>query len=433
MTFSRIGRIILGLVASAALGLGMTACGGGTIGYMWVLGTQPNQSTGIITGFKIDHYTGNLTAIPHSPFSSNGANPVSLVVKSGGRFVYVINAGTPASGSAAAVPGNIAVYSVGGDGTLVFQLSYSSQGSNPVWATMDSTGTYLYVLDQDAPAESGPTADKLCPDPTTTCGDITAFSVAADSGRLTLLLNAAVKYPASDPNGKGTQQLPYFPVGIKPTMVKVGSNGCVYALSDQSVYPLASGSGGQLTAATTGPFTITGDTPNPIKFSSINTGGTYVYLTDVANNSIYPLTAGASACSLSVVNPGVVANLPLTSNPVNSLTSSDGKYLYVVNQSSTSDPQTPSNSTISAFSIDASKGQLQPLGDSNNPYANGSGPTCIVEDPSSEYIYTSDRTSQTVTGRIIQQTNGLLQPLHRGSTFTLLGPPSCLVISPNVN
>jgi len=53
MKLSRIGRIGMAFVVSVALGLGMTACGGGTIGYMWVLGTQYNQ----IAGFKIDDYT----------------------------------------------------------------------------------------------------------------------------------------------------------------------------------------------------------------------------------------------------------------------------------------------------------------------------------------------------------------------------------------
>ena len=57
MTLSKIGRVVMALVATAALGLGMTACGGGTIGYMWVLGTYYNQ----ISGFLIDNYTGNLT------------------------------------------------------------------------------------------------------------------------------------------------------------------------------------------------------------------------------------------------------------------------------------------------------------------------------------------------------------------------------------
>ena len=50
MKLSRIGRLSMALVVSVAMGLGMTACGGGTIGFMWVLGTQYNQ----IAAFKID-------------------------------------------------------------------------------------------------------------------------------------------------------------------------------------------------------------------------------------------------------------------------------------------------------------------------------------------------------------------------------------------
>ena len=57
MTLSRIGRISRAFVVSVAIGLSMSACGGGTIGFMWVLGDQYNQ----IVGYKIDDYTGNLT------------------------------------------------------------------------------------------------------------------------------------------------------------------------------------------------------------------------------------------------------------------------------------------------------------------------------------------------------------------------------------
>ncbi len=118
MKLSRIGRISMALVVSVAMGLGMTACGGGTIGYMWVLGTQYNQ----IAGFKIDDFTGNLTNIVGSPFSSGGTNPVSIAVKPGGRYVYVVNAGTSTTA------GNIAEFSVGGDGILTFQAAFTSQG-----------------------------------------------------------------------------------------------------------------------------------------------------------------------------------------------------------------------------------------------------------------------------------------------------------------
>src|ERR1700683_2360812 len=133
MKLSLIGRLSMALFASLALGLGMTACGGGTIGYMWVLGDQYNQ----ITGYKIDDFTGNLTQVLGSPFTSNGVNPVSIVVKPGGRYVYVINQGTGGSATAAGTSSGVAVYSVGGDGVLTFQQSYPLQGNVPVWAQFD--------------------------------------------------------------------------------------------------------------------------------------------------------------------------------------------------------------------------------------------------------------------------------------------------------
>jgi len=64
MTLSRIGRISRALVVSMAVVLGMSACGGYTVGFMWVLGTQYNQ----ITGLKVDDYTGNLTQMVGSPY-----------------------------------------------------------------------------------------------------------------------------------------------------------------------------------------------------------------------------------------------------------------------------------------------------------------------------------------------------------------------------
>ena len=36
MKLSRFGRVSLAFVVSVAMGLGMTACGQGTIGFMWV-------------------------------------------------------------------------------------------------------------------------------------------------------------------------------------------------------------------------------------------------------------------------------------------------------------------------------------------------------------------------------------------------------------
>jgi 6-phosphogluconolactonase (cycloisomerase 2 family) len=424
MTLSRIGRISLALVVSVAMGLGMTSCGGGTIGYMWVLGTQYNQ----IAGFKIDDYTGNLTQSVGSPYPSGGTNPVMLTLKSGGRYLYVLNAGIPAAPATATTPAvagvaaNIALFSVGGDGTLTFQQSYTSQGTNPVYITTDSTGNYLYVLDQQSQDYA-----------TTGNGDITVFSLDPNTGRPSLITNAQQKGPTG-------AQLTYFEVGPHPTQFQYSSNGCIYTLDSplapgtttpvtggQTIFPYAvSSTNGQLTQ--TSNSTIALPTANA---TSVNVGGSYVYVTDAGSalggpGSIVPYTQG-SACSLQTVAGGTVSNLPTASNPIQTITvtGSAGSFLYVVNHSNANTNY--ANSSISAFTI-LTNGQLQQVGDTANPYSTGAGPVCIQEDPTKQYLYTSNYDG-TVTGKLLSASKGQLSALTRGSSFPAVGQASCMVIS----
>ena len=236
MKLSLMGRVAMAMFASLALGLGMTACGGGTIGFLWVLGDQYNQ----ITGFKVDDFTGNLTQTAGSPYISNGVNPVSMVVKPGGRFVYVINQGTGGSGPTGTLTapilhketsGGVALYSVGGDGMLTFQQSYLTQGSSPQWAQMDSSGAYLYVLDKYSP---DPKQATNAANPTY-YGSITVFQADGSTGRLTLVTNQAIK----DPTGAPTT---FFNVGVGPTMMKT-IGGCLFTLDagTNSVFPVSGG------------------------------------------------------------------------------------------------------------------------------------------------------------------------------------------------
>ncbi len=446
MTFSKIGRMLTALVASAALGLGMTACGGGTVGYLFVAGTFYNQ----LSGYKIDNYTGNLTPIEHGPFAVNANGPITVLVKPGGRYVYVISSGTapnaaqinvinPATGAPYATPvdGGVSVFSVGGDGVLTYQLSYQSQGYNPVWATFDNSGNYLYVVDKYS--------KYYCASAATTCANqnpaltatgtgnvqdlnasITAFAVAGDTGRLTLVTNTAVV-------GLGTNlPLNVFEVPPGPVMSKIGSGSCLFTLGPSSIYPYVVGTNGQLTVATTGAFQVTGNPASTL--TSINTGGTYTYVTDGGLNQIYSLTSGGSACSLTPINGSQQANLPGTANPVNSFTDSTGKYLYVLNQTSTTLPPvgTFPQSTISAFTIDPS-GKLSILADStNNPYAVGSGPVCMVQDPTHQYLYVSNNTDSTIVGKLFDPRFGRLSNLSRGSVFTTTMRPTCLAVSNNI-
>jgi 6-phosphogluconolactonase (cycloisomerase 2 family) len=437
MKLSRIGRVSMAFVVSVAMGLGMTACGGGTIGFMWVLGTQYNQ----IAGFKIDDFTGNLTQVVHSPFTSGGADPVSLVVSTGGRFLYVVNAGTnttPPSGSESlpcGTGGGVSEFSVGGQGILSFQQCFQVQGTTPLWASLDSTGSFLYVLVQQGPgAVCAPTAGATA----TSCyGAITVFSIASDTGRLSLVVNQQLKDPTTQ------QPLTYFPVGYNPTMLAVSSS-CVFTLnagtttgatapSSGSVAPTVTpytAAAGQLTQTTNSNITINATRP-----TSIRTGGSYIYITDAgAQNTpgqILPFTMStATACSLNTVVGGPVANLATTSTPAYTVADSTGKYVYVANQSSTN--SLTANSTISGFNV-LSNGQLSAIPDgANNPYAIGSGPVCMVEDPSDQYLYTSNGDG-TVTGKILDRNTGRLSDLTRGSTFTAVPQATCLAVSGNVD
>jgi 6-phosphogluconolactonase (cycloisomerase 2 family) len=399
MKLSWFGRLALALFASLALGLGMSACGGGTIAYLWVLGQQFNQ----IASFKVDDFTGNLTQTPHEPFASQGGNPITILVKSGGRFVYVLNQGstdTPTSDSGDA---GIAVFSVGGDGTLTFLQSYHSQGFQPMWMQFDASNSFLYVLDKYSPnyAQSGN-------------GSITAFAIDPTTGRLTLVVNTQ----SIQPDGS---VLPYWEVGQNPLkMLQAGS--CLFTVNsaDQSITPYSFGSGGQLATVTTGKIATSAN-----HISSINGNSSYVILTDDASNQILPYSVGAS-CGLSLTLGGVTNNYTGTQNPINSFISGDNKYLYILNQSTTTTAQNQQASSISAFIIQPGQ-NLGVVGGS--PFSVDSGPVCMVEDPTNRYMYISAHTSGQVTGKVYNSATGTLAQLARGSTFSATGLATCLAIS----
>jgi 6-phosphogluconolactonase (cycloisomerase 2 family) len=461
MKLSLFGRLGLALFASLVLGLGMTGCGGGTIAYLWVLGQQYNAASGFnsqIAGFKVDDYTGNLTAVTHSPFSSEGTNPVSIVVKSGGRFVFVLNQGTPSStkcpsGVATPCPNaapwdssGVAVFSVSGDGALTYQATYQSQGYGPQWLALDSTGSFLYVLDKYSPGcntTTGTVSGQINDGSgTLICGfdknvsantggtylqnkdgngSITSFSIDATTGRLSLVTNSTVL--------NGSINSPFFEVGGSPFMMK-SQGSCLLTVNatDNSISPYTFGSSGQLSfTGSTGNYLISGAK----SISSINGSGSYIYLTDNTLNSIIPYSLGTS-CTLTPVTGGSVANESGATDPVYTLLDSTSKYLYVLNHAQVvSGSSTQAFSYISAYTVNTTNGQLTPISDA--PYTVGSGPVCMVEDPTNQYMYISNFNDGTVTGKHFDPTTGRLLELSRGSTFTATGQSTCLALSGSVD
>jgi 6-phosphogluconolactonase (cycloisomerase 2 family) len=372
-----------------------------------------------------------------SPYASGGANPGNAVVFPGGRYIFVLNKGIATTAPSGQCPantggGSISEFLVGGDGVLTFQQSYTSQGINPVWISADSSGRYLYVLDQAASTPQ-PVGTNPCFIDTTSAnpsvansvpdGDITVFAVQPDTGRLTLIQNQQ----ANDGFG---HPLTFFPVGPKPTMMRpVGSFVYTIDTADQTIFIDSSATAGQLVATQT-----TAQPTGGINITSIGSSpaGNYIYVTDAGLGSSNPsyiriYTVGSTG-ALATLATGPQTNLALTSNPVWTMVSANGKYLYVVNKGNGSNPNA-STSNISAYTIANTNGQLQAIADPNNPYPAGSGATCMVEDPTNQYVYVSNEYDSTVTGYILNANTGQLSALSRTTVFPISGQASCLTVS----
>jgi len=413
-----------------------------TAAFVFATGSQYNQ----IASFKESSETGALSPAPGSPFGSGGTNPIRAYVQSGGRYLYVLNEGaaptdptaTPITYSGA----NVTLFSIGGNGILSSQASYSSQGTNTIRILPDSTGKFLFALDTYAPIDTNGVTPQAQASTSYPCegpdgkfyptGDITVFTVDPNTGRLSIVTNQQRQNP------DGTQ-LTYFPVGCFPVDFTV-SGGFIFTADAgsstnqdlQTVFPYALN-------ATNGQLTLTQNTPlvmNTIKMTTISTaqasalsGSKYVYVLDAGSNNgsgqILPFTVGTNGILQALTN-GPTNNDSTAANPVSLVVDSKSKYLYVVNAGPTGGITNPT-SQITAWTIDPTNGALNSI--AGEPFGSGSGVNCIVEDPSNQYIYTTSFNDSQITGRILDPNTGNLTLLRRGSTFNAPGNTTWCAVS----
>jgi 6-phosphogluconolactonase len=399
-----------------------------TVGYFWVTASQFNQ----ISGFKIDNNVGNLTATPNSPYASGGAHPIKELVANAGKFLYVLNAGCGGTSQVACPAGttdtgaNIALFTVGGGGSLSFQAAYNSQGNNPVSFQTDSAGSHLFVLDSTVPDPTTCTG-YVSGKPDTICGDITAFNIDPNTGRLSLITNQTVK------NGNGTN-LSYFPVGSSPiNFIVVPSNSFVYVIEKGSGSAADPFQSVFVYAQSAGQLTLTQNTPiptNATELTYIYASTKYVYLIDAEGGNspgqILPYTTGTNGALQSLVG-GQVDNSGTVANPGPMIVDHQGKFLYLADQGPNLTP-TSEASSVSAFFIDQTTGRLTPLATSV-PFGSGSSPQCILEDPSNQFLYTANFSDSTVTGAVINSTTGTLTTLRKNTSFAAAGQPTWCIAS----
>jgi 6-phosphogluconolactonase (cycloisomerase 2 family) len=439
MKFTKFGKALLMSALSVAVIFGVSSCiEDYSVGFLYVTGTLTagTAGQGIISGFKIRHNTGKLETINTLPVSSGGAYPVRAVLLTGSRFLYVLNRGTTASGSADCTPtdpctsANITEFAVGGNGVLTIQDTFYTQGLNPIRMIADAPGNFLYVLDQTAPS-SGACSLALGAG-VNSCGDITAFQINSVTGRLQLLTNAQVT-SENCPNNQTSCPLPYFPVPANPIDFSL-SAGYILTISGtpdtgDAVFPYTYNQA-------SGQLAVSQNTSQPLGIAegtAIVNGGSYVYVLDDegtlvpgtgASSQILPFSVGTNG-ALQAQTGGVVPDDPTLNNPIYLIVESKGKFAYVINQGNNAQG-TNAQSGIAGYVIDPTTHQLSFI--AGEPFGSGAGPQCLVEDPSDQYLYSADFNDSDVTGRVVDPNSGVLNQMRTTSTFPVGGPATwCLV------
>ena len=457
MKFTKFGKALLMGALSLGVILSVTSCVRSyTVGYIYVTGTVTAQSTGngIISGYKIDHNTGFLTPINGLPVSSGGANPGRAVLVNGARFMYVLNQGTNAQGGTTCTTANpctnsnVEQFAVGGNGILTPQATFFTQGINPIRMLTDSTGNFLLVLDHDSAAPNGQPSTATNPNPlcqralgnaATFCGDITVFQINQTTGRLTLVVNAQVTSASGSP-------LTYFPVPPSPIDFAI-ANGFALTLggtsaSGDTVFPYAfSSSTGQLILGQNSPQPLgikagtaivdASSTVYVLANEPVTIGSGASFPAGTYPSQILPFTVGTNG-ALQAQTGGVIPDDPTLANPTYIMVESKGKFIYVSNQGNnvtgTSNPQ---SGIVGYFLTQSPSFQLSFL--SPPTYGSGSGPQCLVEDPSNQFIYTANFGDSTISGRTVDPNDGVLNQLRVASSYKLQGPANWCLINGRTN
>jgi hypothetical protein len=460
MKFTKFGKTLLLIALSAGVILGVTSCiESYAVGYLYVTGTVTAQAggNGIISGFSIDHNTGKLTAIHGLPIGSGGANPVRAALITGSRFLYVLNRGVNAEGNGDCTTAdpctgsNIQEFAVGGNGVLTAQETFFSQGINPFRLIADASGAYIYVLDHDSPVTlaNGSTVPSSATNPNvncglalgtsvTTCGDITAFKIDQTTGRLQLIVDKQV-------TAVNKAALPYFPVPSNPVDFAEASGSflTLFGSTPAASYPYTGGSSVFPYTLNTGDGTlnISQNSSQPLNIgqgSALVFAGGVLYVLDnesinvdfnnvqtSAQSQILPFSVGANG-ALQAEPGGIVPDAPTLANPIYMLIESKGKFIYVANQGNNLTGANANSGLAGYFLTTTPAYQLSFIAD--QPFGSGSGPQCLVEDPSDQFIYSADIDDSSVTGRALDPNSGDLTQMRSTSTFALQGPATwCLV------
>jgi len=413
MKFRTIGQAAWAGAVSAGLILGVAACGqDNTLDYLYVASSK--NSPGQIDVYLVDGPSGVLTPIKESPYTT-GKNPVSVVATPNGRYLYVLNHDD----------NTIIAYSVNDDAQLTKANTYSTPGSNPTAMKINSTGTFLFVLDAFQPGYSATT-----PGP----GDIVVYPVNTDgslgtpvansaTGKsyfptcnnpvdLTVLNNNTNVYVIDDPAG----QPPKLAGANAPNDQRSpGSTNIVYSASGAcsgdsgqiDVYGI--GTGGALTEIAGSPIAA-GVTPTAIASTPTDQ---YVYAVDLVDNQLLAWQTTSNGMLITLNN----GPFPTGTYPDAVIVDPRGLYIYVANYNG--------QGSISAYAINTATGVPSALS-GTGAYGVTTGPTSLIVEPNGgKYLYSTDFIDNSVFGTTLNANTGALGSVEN-SPYPSTGQPTAM-------
>lgn len=417
MKFNTPGRISAALLFLVAC-MGLTSCSRTyTVAFLYVLSSRGTAAApdGTINEFAIDYQTGSLQTLASSNQSTEGRNPVGLVISANQKNLYVINHDDSTIQSLA----------IGSDGKLYPQKVTQLDGIYPTSIALSADDGYMYVTftyrKTTLTANSGP-------------GGVEVYKLAPRSD------NSGIIDVGSPVTSGGNN---FFPVGVNPVGIAVGpnlSNTSVSDINDAACVTTPSGCSSfvyvidQDTSTFnnllvfqrdigTGALTPVGNTVigsaasegylSGVTASSVVVAprGVFVYVADSASNQIIGYTVNGSG-TLTSMTSGPFATGSL---PVNMTIDPRGKFLYAVDQN---------DNNIAGYVINASSGALSASG-TGRTTLDGTRPTCVtVENALGIYLYTSNFDSSSVSAFELNSTTGTLGKV-RNSPYPTSAAPSC--------
>jgi len=428
MKLKNIGRAALATVMSLGIGFGATACSRDyTVAYVYSVSQGSLTSGGLVSAYAVDYQSGALTQIAGSPFSGVGNTPVSLVASPNGKFVYTINNASH----------NISEFAVGTDGKLYLMATTNDPTgeSYPTAATIDTTGSFLYVTFTLQAGYSIASPGK---------GSVEIFPINTNASSATYgqLGTPTIVPVGNNPVSVAVSQ-PYCYTGTGAVTLNAACNGTghyvvyTYVLDQEgsTIAPTAKPSilgfsqnmtTGALTAlsgtsCTTAPSVnctgyVSGVTPSAIVIEPTTR---YVYVTDKTSNQILGYQIASN-------NTGALTGLPSSpfitgQYPVNLVVDPRGKYILTANYNS---------NTIGSYTINQADGSLGGVSGSAAATV-ATGPTCVAIEPAlGIYVYTSNSIDNSISAEKLDANTGGLTAIAN-TPFNTSTLPECVVAVAN--